>query len=67
MPARDPLRLTYPPLPLSAVGSKEGQVLLDDLARLDNTATVVGVAGLRSMVEAGETPQGRGLAAYDGG
>ncbi|MCO1594060.1 GTP-binding protein [Micromonospora sp. RHAY321] len=56
------------PMPVAATfafGVEDGRVL-DDLARLDTTATVVDAAGLRSMIEAGETLEARGLAAYDG-
>ncbi|MFI2651097.1 GTP-binding protein [Micromonospora fulviviridis] len=56
------------PMPVAATfafGVEDGQVL-DDLARLDTTVTVVDAAGLRGMIEAGETLEARGLAAYEG-
>ncbi|MGB2571723.1 GTP-binding protein [Micromonospora citrea] len=56
------------PMPVAATfafGVEDGQVL-DDLARLDTTVTVVDAAGLLALVEAGETLQARGLAAYEG-
>jgi G3E family GTPase len=56
------------PLPVAATfafGVEGGQVL-DDLARLDTTVTVVDAAGLRAMIEAGDTLEARGLAAYEG-
>ncbi|XTZ14497.1 GTP-binding protein [Micromonospora echinospora] len=56
------------PMPVAATfafGVEDGQVL-DDLARLDTTVTVVDAAGLREMIEAGETLETRGLAAYEG-
>ncbi|TDB77974.1 GTP-binding protein [Micromonospora sp. KC723] len=56
------------PMPVAATfafGVEDGQVL-DDLARLDTTVTVVDAAGLLARVAAGETLQARGLAAYEG-
>ncbi|MEV4490044.1 GTP-binding protein [Micromonospora coxensis] len=56
------------PMPVAATfafGVEDGQVL-DDLARLDTTVTVADAAGLLARVEAGETLQARGLAAYEG-
>ncbi|WP_422771316.1 GTP-binding protein [Plantactinospora sp. WMMC1484] len=56
------------PMPVAATfafGVEDGQVL-DDLARLDTTVTVVDAAGLLDRIEAGETLEQRGLAAYDG-
>ncbi|RKN38633.1 GTP-binding protein [Micromonospora endolithica] len=56
------------PMPVAATfafGVEDGQVL-DDLARLDTTVTVVDAAGLRGMIEAGESLESRGLAAYEG-
>ncbi|MFI6066679.1 GTP-binding protein [Micromonospora sp. NPDC051227] len=56
------------PMPVAATfafGVENGQVL-DDLARLDTTVTVVDAAGLRARIEAGETLEARGLAAYEG-
>ncbi|SCF41447.1 CobW/HypB/UreG, nucleotide-binding domain [Micromonospora marina] len=40
--------------------------LLDEVARLDTTVTVVDAAGLRGLIEAGESLQARGLPAYEG-
>ncbi|KIR61658.1 GTP-binding protein [Micromonospora haikouensis] len=56
------------PMPVAATfafGVEGGQVL-DDLARLDTTVTVVDTAGLLAMIEAGESLEARGLAAYEG-
>ncbi|MFD6680039.1 GTP-binding protein [Micromonospora parva] len=56
------------PMPVAATfafGVEDGQVL-DDLARLDTTVTVVDAAGLLARVEAGETLEASGLAAYEG-
>ncbi|WP_432953806.1 GTP-binding protein [Micromonospora haikouensis] len=56
------------PMPVAATfafGVEGGQVL-DDLARLDTTVTVVDAAGLLAMIEAGESLEARGLAAYEG-
>ncbi|RKN47553.1 GTP-binding protein [Micromonospora endolithica] len=56
------------PMPVAATfafGVADGQIL-DDLARLDTTVTVVDAAALRGMIEAGESLQARGLAAYEG-
>ncbi|MFI7648789.1 GTP-binding protein [Micromonospora sp. NPDC049460] len=56
------------PMPVAATfafGMEGGQVL-DDLARLDTTVTVVDAAGVRGMIEAGESLEARGLAAYEG-
>jgi len=56
------------PMPVAATfafGVEDGQVL-DDLARLDTTVTVVDAAGLLGRIEAGETLEQRGLAAYEG-
>ncbi|MGC5311497.1 GTP-binding protein [Micromonospora zamorensis] len=56
------------PMPVAATfafGVEDGQVL-DDLARLDTAVTVVDAAGLLARVEAGETLEARGLAAYEG-
>ncbi|PGH44400.1 cobalamin biosynthesis protein P47K [Micromonospora sp. WMMA1996] len=56
------------PMPVAATfafGVEDGQVL-DDLARLDTTVTVVDAAGLLARIEAGETLEARGLAAYEG-
>ncbi|ADL47591.1 GTP-binding protein [Micromonospora aurantiaca (nom. illeg.)] len=56
------------PMPVAATfafGVEDGQVL-DDLARLDTTVTVVDAAGLLAMIEAGESLEARGLAAYEG-
>ncbi|MFE9655587.1 GTP-binding protein [Micromonospora sp. NPDC006431] len=56
------------PMPVAATfafGVEGGQVL-DDLARLDTTVTVVDVAGLLARIEAGETLEQRGLSAYEG-
>ncbi|TDB95498.1 GTP-binding protein, partial [Micromonospora fluostatini] len=56
------------PMPVAATfafGVEDGQVL-DDLARLDTTVTVVDTAALLAHIEAGETLQARGLAAYEG-
>ncbi|MEU2610161.1 GTP-binding protein [Micromonospora sp. NPDC007271] len=56
------------PMPVAATfafGVEDGQVL-DDLARLDTTVTVVDTAGLLARIEAGETLEQRGLAAYEG-
>lgn len=48
-----------------AFGVEAGQIL-DDLARLDTTVTVVDAAGLLARIEAVETLESRGLAAYEG-
>lgn len=56
------------PMPVAATfafGVEAGQIL-DDLARLDTTVTVVDAAGLLARIEAGETLESRGLAAYEG-
>ncbi|MDG4838526.1 GTP-binding protein [Micromonospora sp. WMMD967] len=56
------------PMPVAATfafGVEDGQVL-DDLARLDTTVTVVDAAALLARIEAGETLEARGLAAYEG-
>ncbi|TDC31881.1 GTP-binding protein [Micromonospora sp. 15K316] len=56
------------PMPVAATfafGVEDGRVL-DDLARLDTTVTVVDAAGLLARIEAGETLEQRGLAAYEG-
>ncbi|MDG4795580.1 GTP-binding protein [Micromonospora sp. WMMD1082] len=56
------------PMPVAATfafGVEDGQVL-DDLARLDTTVTVVDAAGLRSRIQSGESLEARGLAAYEG-
>ncbi|MEU3458023.1 GTP-binding protein [Micromonospora sp. NPDC006766] len=56
------------PMPVAATfafGVEDGQVL-DDLARLDTTVTVVDAAGLLARIEAGETLEQRGLSAYEG-
>ncbi|MDG4811052.1 GTP-binding protein [Micromonospora sp. WMMD1120] len=56
------------PMPVAATfafGVEDGRVL-DDLARLDTTVTVVDAAGLLARVEAGETLEAGGLAAYEG-
>ncbi|MFC8851254.1 MULTISPECIES: GTP-binding protein [unclassified Micromonospora] len=56
------------PMPVAATfafGVEDGQIL-DDLARLDTTVTVVDAASLRGMIEAGETLEARGLAAFEG-
>ncbi len=56
------------PMPVAATfafGVEDGQVL-DDLARLDTTVTVVDAAGLLARIEAGDTLERRGLAAYEG-
>ncbi|MBO4161332.1 GTP-binding protein [Micromonospora antibiotica] len=56
------------PMPVAATfafGVEDGQVL-DDLARLDTTVTVVDAAGLLARIEAGETLEARGLAAFEG-
>ncbi|AVT37013.1 GTP-binding protein [Plantactinospora sp. BB1] len=56
------------PMPVAATfafGVEDGQVL-DDIARLDTTVTVVDAASLFDRIEAGETLEQRGLAAYDG-
>ncbi|MBO4206482.1 GTP-binding protein [Micromonospora echinofusca] len=54
------------PMPVAATfafGVEDGQVL-DDLARLDTTVTVVDAAGLLAQLRAGESLEQRGLAAY---
>ena len=56
------------PMPVAATfafGVEDGQVL-DDLARLDTTVTVVDAAGLLAGIEAGQTLEAGGLAAYEG-
>ncbi|QOC93432.1 GTP-binding protein [Micromonospora craniellae] len=56
------------PMPVAATfafGVEDGQVL-DDLARLDTTVTVVDAAGLLARIKAGETLEASGLAAYEG-
>ncbi|MFG1803501.1 GTP-binding protein [Micromonospora carbonacea] len=56
------------PMPVAATFAfgVEGGQILDDLARLDTTVTVVDAAGLLAMIEAGESLESRGLAAYEG-
>ncbi|MCX4471357.1 GTP-binding protein [Micromonospora sp. NBC_01655] len=56
------------PMPVAATfafGVDDGQIL-DDLARLDTTVTVVDAASLRRMIDEGESLETRGLAAYEG-
>ncbi len=55
------------PMPVAATfafGVENGQVL-DDLARLDTTVTVVDAAGLLAQIEAGESLEERGISAYE--
>ncbi|MET8359828.1 GTP-binding protein [Micromonospora sp. NPDC005171] len=56
------------PMPVAATFAfgVEDEQILDDLARLDTTVTVVDAAGLLAHIEAGETLEARGLAAYQG-
>lgn len=56
------------PMPVAATfafGLESGPTL-DDLARLGTTVTVVDAAGLLARIEAGESLEGRGSAAYEG-
>ncbi|WBB67642.1 GTP-binding protein [Micromonospora sp. WMMD812] len=56
------------PMPVAATfafGLDDGQVL-DDLARLDTTVTVVDAAGALAQIKAGQSLEDRGLSAYDG-
>ncbi|MEV6367187.1 GTP-binding protein [Micromonospora musae] len=56
------------PMPVAATFAfgVEGGHVLDDLARLDTTVTVVDAAGVLNRIEAGESLEERGLSAYEG-
>ncbi|GAA5179422.1 zinc metallochaperone GTPase ZigA [Rugosimonospora acidiphila] len=56
------------PMPVAATFAfgLDGDQVLDDLASLDTTVTVVDAATLLALINAGESLEERGLAAYDG-